>query len=226
MKILKHLTLIFTLILFTSCSNDDDGNKSNGTELKKDRDALIEIYNANTNNTLTWDISTIDVSTWDGITVENNRVSAVNIGKKNIDNLPVTAMQQLTDLRSFFANENSIVSINLEKNTKLKRLGLFVNQIQTIDVSTNILLEQLLLEHNNLQALDISKLIKLTDLKAHSNNLTGTINIANGNNSNMLRMQLQGNANLTCIKVDQGAVNGFSGWKKTPNSNYNINCIN
>ena len=118
MKIFKSVTLLFAILLITACNSDDDATPN--YVLESDRDALIEIYNANTNNTLSWDITSTDVSTWDGVTVEDSRVAVLSIGNSNIDDLPVTALQKLTALRSLVANNNSFLTINVSQNINLK----------------------------------------------------------------------------------------------------------
>lgn len=227
MKILKTLTLLLTITLFTACNSDDDTIAQPIEEvlnLETDRNALIEIYNANTNNTLIWDIAATDVSTWDGVVVENNRVAVLSIGDADIEILPVTAMQKLTALRNFVANDNSIVTLNLSKNVNLKNLQLFNNQISAINVSKNILLEQLLVENNDLELLDVSMLSVLTDLKAGSNSFNGSVNIANGNNVNMWRMHIGANHDLICVQVDTGATNGYAGWILADYASYSNSC--
>lgn len=224
MKSFKNVIILLTVVLLTSCSNDDDSITPQPTlTIEDDRNALIEIYNANTNNTLTWDTTATDVSTWSGVTVENDRVAVLSIGNKVVNNLPDSALQKLTALRHLIANGNNITSINLNSNTNLKHLTLFNNSLTTIDVSTNVLLEQLLLENNNLVDLDISMLSNLTDFKGSSNNYTNSVNIANGNNSNMTRMLLS-SSNLSCVQVDTGATSGFTGWSISSNANYSTNC--
>ncbi len=89
----------------------------------------------------------------------------------------------------------------LQYFTNIFRLALFNNDLTSIDVSQNTKLEQLLLEDNDLTSIDISALAVLTDFKAHSNDIVEA-NVANGNNVNMWRMQLQGNPGLQCIKAD------------------------
>lgn len=225
MKTLKTLTLVFTLSIIVACSNDDAPTETPVVyNLETDRKALIEIYNANINNTLTWDIAATDVSTWDGITVENNRVAVLSIGNKNMETLPASALQKLTALRNLVANSNGLESIDVSGNVNLKNLQLFNNQLESIDITHNVLLEQLLVENNNLEHLDVSMLTNLTDLKAGSNNFTDMVNIANGNNSNMWRMNIGPNINLSCIQVDLGATNGFNGWSKPMNASYSTNC--
>ncbi|WP_405576208.1 hypothetical protein [Winogradskyella sp. Asnod2-B02-A] len=222
MKIFKHLTLILAILLITACNSDDDATPN--YVLESDRDALIEIYNANTNNTLSWDITSTDVSTWDGVTVEDSRVAVLSIGSSNIDDLPTTALQKLTALRSLVANNNSFLTINVSHNINLKNLQLFDNNLTAIDVSNNTLLEQLLLEGNNLENLDVSMLVNLTDLKGGSNSFSNSVNIANGNNANMWRMEL-GSSTLSCVQVDAGATDGFTGWSISSNASYSTHCL-
>ena len=102
-------------------------------------------------------------------------------------------------------------------------MQLFDNNLTAIDVSNNTLLEQLLLEGNNLENLDVSMLVNLTDLKGGSNDFTDSVNIANGNNSNMWRMEL-GSDNLSCVQVDTGATGGFSGWSVSYGATYSTSC--
>jgi len=223
MKIYKTLTLLI-IVLFTACNSDDDTiENQDNYNIESDRNALIEIYNANAGNSLGWDISTTDVSTWNDVTVENDRVTVLHIGNRGLSVFPTTAMQKLTALSYFSASGNSIQSIDISNNTNLKNLALFNNYITSINLSNNILLEQVLLENNLLENLDVSMLPNLIDLKGGSNNFINSVNIANGNNSNMWRMQLSSN-NLSCVQVDSGATNGFNGWSISTNASYSVNC--
>jgi hypothetical protein len=222
MKFFNKLLSFLFIALLVSCSSNDD-NQLNEFNLESDRNALIEIYNANDDNTLTWDITTTDVSSWNGITVEDNRVTVVKLGDTNLEVLPADALLKLTALKHLIANSNSISSINVSSNVNLDHLTLYDNQLVSIDVSKNILLEQLLLENNELKNLDVSMLTKLTDLKATQNNFTNSVNIANGNNSNMTRMLISSDK-LNCVQVDNGATNGFTGWSISSWASYSTNC--
>ena len=222
MKIFKPVTLLFAILLITACNSDDDATPI--YVLESDRDALIEIYNANTNNTLSWDIASNDVSNWSGVTVEDSRVAVLNIGNSNIEDLPTVALQKLTALRTLVADNNSFLTINVNQNINLKNLQLFDNNLTAIDVSNNTLLEQLLLEGNNLENLNVSMLVNLTDLKGGSNSFSNSVNIANANNANMWRMELGSNT-LSCVQVDAGATDGFAGWSISGNANYSTHCL-
>lgn len=111
----------------------------------------------------------------------------------------------------------------IESFPNITRLALYGNEIESIDVSKNTKLTQLLLEENELTSIDISKNIALTDFKAHSNEITRA-NVANGNNSNMIRMELNGNSSLTCIQTDAGFTPPVKGWGKDSNANYSSDC--
>lgn len=223
-KLINSIKLVLIALLLVACSNDDDNTQgTTKTALELDRDALIEIFNANTSNTLPWDITTTDLTSWEGVVTDGVRVTAVNIVDRNLETLPVTAMEQLTALTTFTANNNGFTSIDLSSNINLTKLALYNNYITFIDVSNNVLLEQLLLETNDLTTIDVSALANLIDLKAHSNDLTDA-NIANGNNTNMWRMNLGDNNDITCIKVDAGVSKGFDGWVKPFFASYNTVC--
>ncbi|WP_020527042.1 hypothetical protein [Flexithrix dorotheae] len=121
------------------------------------------------------------------------------------------------------AQNSSIQDVTgIEYFTNVTRISLFNNQITSIDLSKNTKVTQLLLESNNLTSIDVSNLTQLVDFKAHSNNLT-SVNLANGNNSNMTRMQLQGNPALNCIKVDALSAPA-DGWVKDDNASYSTSC--
>ncbi len=122
------------------------------------------------------------------------------------------------------ANKGIVDTTGLEAFVNITRLAMFNNAITSIDLSSNTLLTQLLLESNQLTTIDISILSLLTDFKAHSNLFTSA-NVANGNNSNMWRMQLQGNSSLTCIQIDQGFTPPTNNsWLKDATANYSFNC--
>jgi hypothetical protein len=103
---------------------------------------------------------------------------------------------------SILAQNSSIKSVEgIQSFTNVTRIVFFGNNLTEVDLSYNIKVTQLLLENNQLKIIDVSTLSQLTDFKCHSNDLTKA-NLANGNNTNMTRMQLQANPNLICVQVD------------------------
>lgn len=110
----------------------------------------------------------------------------------------------------------------IQSFTNVTRIALYDNLLTEIDLSNNTKVTQLLLEENYLTTLDASNLSQLVDFKAHTNNLT-KVNLANGNNANMWRVDLQANSSLTCIQVDALPVR--SGWSVDSTSAYSTNCF-
>lgn len=102
-------------------------------------------------------------------------------------------------------------------------ISLYKNNLTTIDVSNNTKVTQLLLEQNSLTSIDVSNLTELTDFKCHTNALTEA-NLANGNNANMTRMEIQSNIYLPCIKVDALPV-PTTGWNKDSDATYSTDCF-
>ena len=189
----------------------------------EDLQAIVRIYNSNQTNSLGWDILQSDLTQYNGITIVNNRVTEVNIGNKGLDRINNEDLRNLTKLEKLFVENNSISGdLDFSNNSNLNHLSMFSNNITGINVSQNPLISSLLITGNDLTELDLSSITSLTDFKAHTNNLT-SLNIANGNNSNMTRMEIQSN-NLTCIKVDVGGTNGYNGWIKDPSASYNTVC--
>jgi len=64
-----------------------------------------------------------------------------------------------------------------------------------------MLLEKLSCSGNSLTELDLSQNTALTDLWCNENNLT-TLDIRNGNNTNIVSFEVTDNPDLTCIFVD------------------------
>ena len=90
--------------------------------------------------------------------------------------LDVTNCPKLTEL-SFYSN--NIASIDLSKNTVLKKLDAFNNaQLTSLDLTNNTNLTYLSVYSNNMPVLDVSKLTKLQTLLCYGNKLT-TLDLSN-----------------------------------------------
>lgn len=154
----------------------------------------------------------------------NFKAVLINDTTINTNNDSEITHSEALNFTGIIAAQNSNISNveGIEFFVNATRIALFNNNLSTIDVSKNTKVTQLLLSLNNLTGIDVSNLTVLTDFKCHSNNLTEA-NIANGNNANMTRMELQGNASLTCITVDQLPV-PTTGWGKDNSASYSTEC--
>lgn len=119
------------------------------------------------------------------------------------------------------ANQGIQDLTGIEAFTEIVGLQAFANPITSIDISQNTKLTQLLIEQTNISGeLDLSMLTQLIDFKGHTTNLTA-VNMANGNNGNVTRFQVQGTL-VTCVQIDPGFTPN-SNWI-TPNDAYSESC--
>ncbi|WP_172826731.1 leucine-rich repeat domain-containing protein, partial [Flammeovirga sp. SJP92] len=116
------------LTLYSRSINIYQGNELDET----DSLALIELYNVNPENTLTWDLNQ-PVSTWNGITIKNNRVTEINLPDKNLTLIP-SDIENLTNIKSIQLQFNNIHTIpeQLTSLESLQVLNLNGNKITRI----------------------------------------------------------------------------------------------
>jgi len=84
-------------------------------DIESDRDALIDIYNDNTDengdNTLTWDITETDISAWEGVTVTDNRLTVLNISNKQINSIP-NSIYKISEATTLDLSNNTLETLN------------------------------------------------------------------------------------------------------------------
>ena len=187
------MSLLILCLSVASCSKDSEENKISG-------EAIVEIPDLNFKNIL---VGNTEINTNGNSEIEASEVENYN-GKLSAVESNIADAEGL----QYFINISAIL--------------MYGNNLTSIDVSKNTKVTQLLVERNDLTSIDISNLSVLTDFKAHSNELTKA-NLANGNNVNMTRMEIQNNFNLQCIKVDATPV-PVDGWSTEDKSLYNTNC--
>ncbi|MBS9462856.1 leucine-rich repeat domain-containing protein [Flagellimonas sp. 389] len=157
----------------------EDGTETNYTVevevLKGDRQVLIDIYNANPNSNLGWDLEDDDIANWKGVTIENGRVVALLIDSntRGINILP-SSIGDLTQLRSLSFDSTNLTTLPAEigKLQSLESLNLGWNEFEEIpeEIGQLINLKELYLEFNpELQELPASlgNLINLEKLTAY-----------------------------------------------------------
>ena len=97
-----------------------------------------------------------------------------------------------------------LTEINLSSFTLLEQLFVGRNELTHLDVSNNTSLLRIEFAENQITTLDVSSLSGLRFLIGNNNDLR-FVNIKNGNNPVMEDLQLQNNADLRCIQVDNAA---------------------
>ncbi|WP_075341543.1 matrixin family metalloprotease [Tenacibaculum agarivorans] len=120
---------------------------------------------------------------------------------KNINDL--TGIEDFTALETLRAERNNLQVLDVSHNHSLKTLNVSRNDLETL-VLGDIALEILLAFENQLTELDFTQNTALRTVSVRDNQLTN-FNIKNGNNTNITAFFATGNANLTCITVDDAA---------------------
>ncbi|MEM6719888.1 MAG: lectin-like protein [Bacteroidota bacterium] len=152
-----------------------------------------------------------------------NTVTRVDVRNDNISDL--TGIEDFTALEELIMFNNNISSLDLSNNTALSSLSASNNNLSTIDVSTNTNLTLVALQDNNLTSFDTTGLTSLQFLILNNNPIisldvstntalqallaTGcdltSLNLQNGNNTNVTQVQITNNPLLFCVLVDDVA---------------------
>lgn len=144
-------------------------------------------------------------------------------------NLTSVNVTGLTALDILFVGQNlSLTSLDVSTNTALRRLGINDTGISTIDISNALLLEDFYAGIAQLSGnLDLSGFPNLRVVDLFQNDFT-SVNVANGNNANLVNLYTGDNPNLSCITVDDiniaYANEANNNWLKGPNQSYQTNC--
>lgn len=163
---------------------------------------------------------------------------------QNLSISDLTGIEAFVNLTSLNCNTNSLNSINLSSNTHLVILNIAGNNISTLDLSNLGDLYDLNCDYNDIAILDVSQNPNLGKLNCNNNslinldlslntalfqlgcesNLLESLNVKNGNNTNVTAFYAGSNPNLECIEVDN-AVYSTANWTNIDaNSSFNENC--
>lgn len=195
-----------------------------------DRDVLIAWYNANPNNTLSWDFSK-NIETWEGVTVENGRVTAIAIGGEKMA-IITPLIEHLTEMTTLQLFSNGIQSIPGEIGSlnKLRALRMIDNELTALppEIGNLSSMEYLVFHNNNLTEIpttignlselieldltfndlntipeEIGMLTKLKSLSVYGSRSLGSIPVEIGNLTELLNLSL-GYCNLSSVPAEIG----------------------
>ena len=94
----------------------------------------------------------------------------INCAGMEINNL--SGIEYFVNLESLVCNNNSLYSLDVSKNTKLRELNCSENNLKNIDLSKNTALQNINCDYNKLNNLDISRSKDLEVLNCCRNNLS------------------------------------------------------
>lgn len=159
-------------------------------------------------------LSHLDVS-------KNKKLTDLYCYENNLVNLNIDGADSL---RLLYCYNNVLRQLDASSNCLLEHLYCYNNSIQRLDVSGATSLELLYCYNNNIKSLDVSNNKELTDLLCYNNELN-FLNIKNGANTNLTSFSATGNADLTCIQVDDQAYAESEGcWYIDCTAYYRENC--
>ncbi|MGJ5642897.1 T9SS type A sorting domain-containing protein [Formosa sp. S-31] len=178
---------------------------------------------------------------------ENLELEDLSVGSNGLQNLDVSKNEKLTRLE---CTRNKLTEIDLSNNSKLLTFQGFENEFISLDFSSNSSinwvscndnkinnlvfgetdnLENLICPGNEMVSFDISSgFSKLEILYIYNNSKLESLNLKNGNNSNLI-VFAQGCVNLTCVQVDNEAaanagIGSYQMWNLPTQAVYSENC--
>lgn len=178
-----------------------------------------------------------------GLDFERNKITAINVSKNpeleslNTSQNPLKALNvtkntKLINLQcygsSYVTNGGGgsglIGTLDLSNNTLLTDLNCSSNQLTNLDITSNIKLQYFRAYGNAITDLNLTQNTNLIEVSIGDNKLK-TVNIKNGNNTKLTKVDFDGNANLSCIQVDDVDYSNTN-WatKKDESATFNIDC--
>jgi Leucine-rich repeat (LRR) protein len=128
-----------------------------------------------------------------------NNLRLLGCGDNMLTNLDISTNLALEEL---FCGENQLTSLNVTNNNSINTLHCYDNQLTSLDVSNLMNLGWLACAENLFTSLDLTNSVNLFRLTCQYSPMLQTLDIRNGNNSNITLISVFGNPQLYCIYVD------------------------
>lgn len=212
-RILFFAPLIFTTF-FISCSDDDSTdsqNESNTVSRTAIPDAAFEA-------------ALIELGIDDELDgfVDDSRIEGVDqlvLNNKGISDF--SGLENFPNLYNFWANGNSLTSLDVSKNTELQFVYFEGNSVSSIDLSTLSKLEKVGASGNNLRTIDTGNNPNLQVLEITGN----AISSLDVSQNPILNILLAADNPLNCIQVNEVQLGSIPArWEKEVEVEYAINC--
>ena len=158
-------------------------------------------------------LTTIDLS-------KNVALKDLSIGVNKLDALDVS---KLLDLERLWSFSNQLTTLDISKNEKIFLINCSDNQLENLNVYSNIQLKRIVASYNKLKYIDFQKNTNLVELDVSNNELIG-LNVKNGINTVLFSFDVDNNANLTCIEVDDVSFSNTYWTSKDAHSSYSTDC--
>ena len=171
---------------------------------------------------------------------QNDSLTLLDCSDNQLTSLNVSMNEQLGNLN---CSANQLTVLNIIQNDSLTLLSCSNNQLTGLDVSSNGILQSVICASNQLRALDVRansalatldfshNLVRSQNLSTNtllgslncSGNVLEYLNISNGNNGALNRLDARDNPLLSCITIDNVAETGPN-WQKDDAASYATDC--
>ncbi|MCG1036984.1 T9SS type A sorting domain-containing protein [Polaribacter sargassicola] len=195
------------------------------TNYKIDCNSDWEVYTVDSNLEDAINVITgIDANNDDLISYEEALSYTGDLDLSGQDITDITGLEAFINAASINLSNNNITDISslLSGNTVLI-YSKSTNEKRTAErASSNVKI--LNVSNNLLESVDISSITNITELYLSNNKLV-SLNLKNGNNTVLDKLDVTSNPNLTCIQVDDvDAANSKTEWLKDTSANYSTDC--
>jgi len=162
-----------------------------------------KVFTANIENVTNLNVHSQNIADLTGI---EDFTMLVNLDCSS-NQLPIVNLSQNTGLKILNCSNNLLTVIDLTSLSLLQRFNCSYNQLTNIDVTLNPDLITFYLANNLVTEIDATQNSALSQFNAQNNPNLTSLNVKNGNNSNMSDtfFRIQNTNNLTCIEVDNTA---------------------
>ncbi|MEM6718987.1 MAG: hypothetical protein AAF611_06725 [Bacteroidota bacterium] len=150
-----------------------------------------------------------------------NNLTIIGANLTDVDFTQNTVLTRLT------LSNSGVTSLNISANTALEFLNISESSMTSLDLSNNLLLNYFAFSDTTITSLNLTQNTALQFfLLGTSSNLT-SLNLQNGNNTNMIQFSIAETPNLTCVLVDDAAYSEAN-WTFIPNTIFfnEVSCEN
>ncbi|MBQ4821720.1 matrixin family metalloprotease [Aquimarina sp. MMG016] len=194
------LNVLNSLALNSNSLSAIDVSSSSNLETLVLEDNAISTLDVSNNTNLTYlnavsnNLNTLDIS-------NNTALEYLLASNNNLSSIDVSSHPALVWL---YTDNNQLTTIDIANNSLLEKLWVNENQLTNIDVSTNVALVEFVCNNNTITTLDVSANTALEWFLVNDNALE-SVNLQNGNNTNIFTYSSNNNPDLNCILVDDAS---------------------
>ena len=157
-------------------------------------------------------LSTLDASqnpSLDRLFLHTNQLTALDVSNNLV-------------LKYLDCGNNQLTELDVTKNTDLVTIDCYQNKISELNITKNTTLERIQCWDNEFTNLDFGQNTALIQLGCSSNPLV-SLNLQNGNNTNIIGLDLPINGQLKCIQVDDVSY-ANANFSKPAEASFSTNC--